>query len=84
MTESFDQPHPAEDVFVDFDAMGCGDLALALMRSTKSLQPGQIVKVRALDPGAQADIPAWCRLTRNPLIALDAGTHCYWIKRKDA
>ncbi len=28
-----------------------------------ALAPGQVLRLVALDPGAPADIPAWCRMT---------------------
>ena len=58
------------DVDAGFDAgdMGCGDLALELRIKLQSMARGAVVQVIARDPGAPADIPAWCRLTGNPLV----------------
>ena len=47
---------------------GCGELLLDLLIFTKRQPPGAIVEVRALDPGAPLEIPAWCRLTGHELI----------------
>ncbi len=65
------QPYDAE---ADLDEMGCGDLAIALMQVMRPLQIGQILKVRALDPGAVEDIPAWCRMRGHRLLS-NPGEH---------
>lgn len=36
------------------------------------LAPGDIVEVRATDPGALHDIPAWCRINGHEVIAAGA------------
>ena len=48
---------------------GCGELLLDLLLFMKKQPSGAIVQVRALDPGAPLEIPAWCRLTRHALLA---------------
>jgi len=30
--------------------------------AVSDMQPGQLLRVRATDPGAKNDIPAWCRI----------------------
>jgi tRNA 2-thiouridine synthesizing protein A len=62
--------------------LGCGDLVLALRGRVQALQPGQVLKLTALDPGAPADIPAWCRLTGHPLV--QASHPVYLIRRKES
>jgi tRNA 2-thiouridine synthesizing protein A len=52
----------------DAGDMGCGDLVLALRGRLNSLPPGAVLKVRALDPAAPLDLPAWCRLTGHRLL----------------
>lgn len=47
---------------------GCGELLLDLLLFTKRQPPGATIEVRALDPGAPLEIPAWCRLTGHELI----------------
>lgn len=66
----------------DAGALGCGDLVLELRMRLKQLDPGAILHVRATDPGAAEDLPAWCRLTGNPLAA--AIPPDYWIRRKES
>jgi tRNA 2-thiouridine synthesizing protein A len=64
----------------DAGDMGCGDLVLELRMRLKSLEPGQVLELIATDPGAPEDLPAWCRLTGNPLVSVTPPT--YWIARK--
>jgi tRNA 2-thiouridine synthesizing protein A len=69
---------------VDWDAgdLGCGDLVLQLMIRLKAMAPGQVLRLVALDPGAPADIPAWCRMTGNTLIMERPPE--YLIRRKES
>lgn len=75
---------PVPDLRVDAEAAGCGDLMVLLMRSIRKLEPGQVLELVARDPGAEADIPSWCRLTGNPLLAGPLGPEedTYYIQRK--
>jgi tRNA 2-thiouridine synthesizing protein A len=67
----------------DWDAgeLGCGDLVIRLRFRIKAMQPGQVLRVRALDPGAPQDLPAWCRLTGETLVHHDPQTCHYYIRR---
>ena len=69
MTATIDGASQPYDAVADLEEMGCGDLAIALMQAMQPLQVGQILKVRALDPGAAEDIPAWCRMRGHRLLA---------------
>ena len=72
------------DAVVDFSGKQCGDLAIAIMKQMKTLEAGQVLEVRALDAGAANDIPAWCRMTKNELLAGPCGDDggYYYIKKK--
>tara|TARA_R110002072_G_scaffold46591_10_gene129262 strand:- start:308342 stop:308974 length:633 start_codon:yes stop_codon:yes gene_type:complete len=59
---------------------GCGDLVLELRLRLRELPAGGIFELRATDPGAPIDLPAWCGLTGHQL--LDAKHPIYWIRRK--
>jgi tRNA 2-thiouridine synthesizing protein A len=65
----------------DAGDLGCGDLVLELRIRMKTMRPGQILKLKATDPGAPTDLPSWCRVTGNTLLAFQHPY--YWIKRKD-
>ena len=56
---------------LDTGESGCGELLILIFERMKALQPGQILEVVGYDPGAQVDIPAWCRLTNNPLLHIE-------------
>ncbi len=64
----------------DAGDMGCGDLVLELRMRLSAIAPGAVLKVTALDSGAPEDLPAWCRLTGNSLVASKHPE--YWIRRK--
>ena len=70
-----------EDAAWDAGDMGCGDLVLELRMRLQSMKPGDILKVMARDPGAPADLPAWCRLTGHTLLSSQHPE--YWIRRKE-
>ena len=74
------RPH----IDLEFDAgdMGCGDLVLQLMVRMKIMAPGQVLRVVALDPGAPADIPAWCRMTGHTL--LEQRPPEYFLRRRES
>jgi tRNA 2-thiouridine synthesizing protein A len=61
--------------------LGCGDLVLELRQRLRK-SPGSIFKIIALDPGAPADIPAWCRMTGNELVLQDPPGCAYFIRAK--
>ena len=63
----------------DAGDLGCGELVLELRRRLQALHPGQLFRLLARDPGAPADIPAWCRMTGHTLVA--AEPPAYWIRR---
>jgi tRNA 2-thiouridine synthesizing protein A len=65
----------------DFDGgeTGCGELLLDLLLFMKTQPKNSPCVVRALDPGAPLEIPAWCRLTGHEL--LDASHPLYTIQK---
>jgi tRNA 2-thiouridine synthesizing protein A len=76
-------PDAAPRVVAEWDAgdMGCGELVLELRSRLDTLRPGQIMRLTARDPGAPADIPAWCRMTGNRLVGVEPPV--YFIQRKE-
>ena len=69
------------DQLWDAGQMSCGDLVMELRQRVR-VAPGQVFKVIALDAGAPADIPAWCRMTGHRLLDHDPQQHAYWIHAK--
>lgn len=61
--------------------IGCGELVMELRMRLGAMNPGQILKVTAQDPGAPEDMPSWCRLTGHKLVAMRHPE--YWIQRKE-
>lgn len=53
----------------DAGDMGCGELVLELRARMARLAPGQVLDLIAHDPGAPADVPAWCRMTGHILMS---------------
>ena len=66
----------------DAGDMGCGDLVLELRARVARLRPGEVLELVARDPGAPADLPAWCRMTGNTLMS--AKHPVYLIRRKES
>lgn len=60
---------------------GCGALIVGLKREIEQIRAGELLKVMALDAGASADLPAWCRMTEHTLVA--ASHPKYVLKKKD-
>jgi tRNA 2-thiouridine synthesizing protein A len=60
--------------------LGCGELVLELRERMRRLRPGQIIKLIARDPGAPADMPAWCRMTGHTLVSQD---HPVYLIRRE-
>jgi tRNA 2-thiouridine synthesizing protein A len=69
------------DTTWDAGNLGCGDLVLQLRFRMEALEPGTVLRLVALDPGARADLPAWCRLTGHALVAAEHPV--YFIRRKE-
>jgi tRNA 2-thiouridine synthesizing protein A len=67
-----------------WDAAGasCGDLVMHLRVRLKRM-PGKVLKVIAHDSGASKDIPAFCRMTGNPLVLHEPENDTYWIRAKE-
>ena len=69
------------DAAWDAGDLGCGDLVLQLRFRMEALPPGAVLRLVALDPGARADVPAWCRLTGHALVTAEHPV--YFIRRKE-
>lgn len=82
-TESPTYGARAYNASADLGDMACGDLVLAINQAMQPLAAGQVLRVRALDPGAQIDIPAWCRMRGHTLLAepVASGDEFYFIRK---
>lgn len=80
-SEASNAPDPDADAEWDAGDMGCGDLVLELRNRLRSMSPGTVLKITALDPGAPEDLPAWCGLTGHRLV--HSRHPEYWIRRKE-
>jgi tRNA 2-thiouridine synthesizing protein A len=80
MMPSAPAPQPA-DAQWDAGDIGCGDLVLELRFRMGVMRPGQLLQLTARDPGAPADIPAWCRMTGHTLVLEQHPV--YLIRRKE-
>ena len=65
----------------DAGDLACGDLVLELLKKMKALPPGAVLKLIATDPAARIDIGAWCRVTKNRLVAMSPPV--FFIQRKE-
>lgn len=76
---------PTPSAFADAEEMGCGTLMVALMRAMREVAPGEVLQIRAADPGACHDIPSWCRLTGHRLLGGPRGPtdHDYLIRKRE-
>lgn len=77
------EPRPAS--FADVEEMGCGSLMVALMRAMRGVGGGEVLQVRAADPGARHDIPSWCRMTGHRLVRGPCGStgDDYLIRKRE-
>ena len=53
---------------------GCGGgLLILMLQAMKKLESGAVLEVRSTDIGVREDLPAWCRMTGNELLAEQEG-----------
>jgi 5-methyltetrahydropteroyltriglutamate--homocysteine methyltransferase len=58
---------------LDGGDLDCGSgLLLLIRRQIDPLDPGQILEIRSTEPSVREDLPAWCRMTGNELLAAEA------------
>jgi tRNA 2-thiouridine synthesizing protein A len=65
----------------DAGDLGCGELVIHLRNRLRAM-PGQVLRLTARDPGAPADIPAYCRMTGHELLNEDPAQFTYWIRAR--
>jgi len=48
-----------------------------LKKATKNMQPGQVLRLVATDPGSKRDIPAWAEKTENMILGSSEGDRVF-------
>jgi len=56
------------DLELDCKGMFCPMPIVQLKKATKNMQPGQVLRLVATDPGSKRDIPAWAEKTENEIM----------------
>lgn len=75
------------DAAFDGGDLDCGNGLLLLIRKhIDPLRPGQVLEVRSREPSVETDLPAWARLTGNPLLGVsrDGNTLRFLIEKGGA
>jgi tRNA 2-thiouridine synthesizing protein A len=62
-------PLPAPDSVLEAFGDGCATLTPRIRARMRQLESGQVLEVVSDDPAAREGVPAWSRLTGNPLLA---------------
>jgi peroxiredoxin family protein/rhodanese-related sulfurtransferase/TusA-related sulfurtransferase len=66
-----------EVVHLDACGLQCPGPIMQVYQTIKTLKDGQILEVRATDPGFVADIPVWCHRTGNTLLHSGTDQNCF-------
>jgi len=59
------------DAELDCVGLYCPMPIMKVRTAIGDMEPGQVLLMEADDPGAEADIPAWCRRTGNELLKME-------------
>ncbi len=60
----------SETIVIDACGLQCPGPIMKLKKTFDYLNPGQIVEVKATDPGFKKDVNAWANLTQNSLLSI--------------
>jgi tRNA 2-thiouridine synthesizing protein A len=73
-----------EDQVLDCTGMLCPMPIVKVSKAMKELQPGQVLKMIATDPGSPPDMEAWSRQTGNELLRSleEGGKFIFFLKKK--
>lgn len=78
-SDDLQTPHVCEGGNLD-----CGSgLLLLIRRAVTQLPEGEILEIRSTEIGVKEDLPAWCRMTKNPYLGWREGEnhHKYFIQK---
>lgn len=67
----------SEIVHLDACGLQCPGPIMQVYQKMKTLHTGQILEVKATDPGFVADIPVWCQRTGNTLLHSGTDQNCF-------
>ena len=73
---------PRPDSVLEAFGEGCATLTPRIRARMRQLDSGQVLEVVSDDPAARDGVPAWSRLTGNPLLATDDGDRLRFLIRK--
>ena len=70
---------------VDASGLLCPMPIVRLSQRIKEIQPGEIIKLIATDPGMKEDVPAWCRSTGHECIEIkeEGGKYIALVKKRE-
>jgi TusA-related sulfurtransferase len=60
-----------EDAYLDAKNLACPMPIVKLKKAIDGLQPGQILKMEATDPGSIPDVKAWSERTGHPVLSAE-------------
>ena len=71
------------DMVLDCQGELCPGPVIKVAKAMKTMQVGQVLEIRATDPGSLPDMDAWTRQTGNELVArYEAnGVFTYYVRR---
>jgi tRNA 2-thiouridine synthesizing protein A len=73
------------DIHIDASGMNCPLPVLKARKALNSMTEGQKLQLIATDPGANKDIPAFCKMTNNSLIEMsEVDDKLYFLIEKGA
>lgn len=74
------------DYLIDIKGLCCSAPVIHLTKEFKAIEPGAIVLLVSDKCSMMSDIPAYCRMTSNELLAQEEteGMYRFWIKKGPA
>lgn len=69
MTETDHEPPRTPDVEVDARRLACPLPVIELAKAVREVALGGLVRLAATDEAAAVDVPVWCRMQRQRLVA---------------
>lgn len=65
------EPAPPPARTVDARGLACPQPVIELAAAVDDVAPDEVVELWADDPAAHVDVPVWCRMRRQRLLAVD-------------